>query len=275
MRTCPTVACDGVDVAETFNLPRIGDAMTEAEVVEWFVKVGDEVELDQVICAVETDKSVVELTSPHRGVVLQLGGAPGEVIQVGQPILTTGRAGEQVEAHAPVEGSTVHVQADTPAPDVALSTATPSMNWGPSTSSPLVRRLADEHQVDLTTVAGSGVGGRITRADVIGATAGASPTSASGASDSVRAMPKVRKLARDRGIELRSVGGSGPDGAITAADVETIVLGPTSGGRRERLSAMRRSIAAHLTESARTIPQFTSMVDLDAAALIATRDALR
>ena len=85
-------------------------------------------------------------------------------------------------------------------------------------------------------------------------------------------MPKVRKLARERSIDLATVTGSGPHATITVADLDAAVA--PSGGRRERLSAVRRSIARHLTASAQQIPQFTSMVEVDAAALLATRAAL-
>ena len=91
-------------------------------------------------------------------------------------------------------------------------------------------------------------------------------------------MPKVRRAARDAGIDLREVPGSGPDGAVLLTDLPSAgagTNGAVTGGRRERLSALRRSIGAHLTESATTIPQFTSMVDVDVTALLATRTALR
>ncbi|NDH12209.1 MAG: hypothetical protein EBY44_10895 [Actinobacteria bacterium] len=70
-------------MASTFALPAVGDTMVEAVVEEWFVAVGDHVALDQVICAIETDKSVVEMTTPFAGTVLQLGGEAGATIAVG------------------------------------------------------------------------------------------------------------------------------------------------------------------------------------------------
>ena len=88
-------------MADTFALPRIGDAMTEGVVVEWFVAVGDIVELDQVICSLETDKSVVEMSTPYRGTVLALGGAPGDVIEVGSPLIVVGQPGESAPPAPP------------------------------------------------------------------------------------------------------------------------------------------------------------------------------
>lgn len=212
-------------MASVFELPAVGDTMVEAEIVEWLVAVGDEVDLDQPICSVETDKSVVEMTTPYRGTVLALGGEPGDVIAVGQPLIVVGAPGE--EAPTGTEPG-----ADD---DAALGTSTATAELG--TAEP-----------DQT--AGSD-----------GAEPGAAP----------KAMPKVRRMARERSVDLAAVAGTGPGGAVTAADLEAATR--SGGERRERLSAVRRSIARHLTESVRTIPQFTAMVEADAASLLAARSA--
>ena len=208
-------------MAHAFKLPAVGDTMVEGEIVEWLVAVGDEVDLDQPICSVETDKSVVEMTTPFRGTVLALGGEEGDVIEVGQTLIVVGEPGEEIPAPDPG-----------PAPAAATGVA------------------AIPHQAPTPT----------------------SPQPA--ASDSVKALPKARKLARERGIDLAAVAGTGAGGSITVADVEAAAApAPAGGGRRERLSATRRSIARHMTESVQ-IPQFTSMVDADARGLLETRAAV-
>ena len=253
-------------MADIFPLPSIGDAMVEGEIVEWFVAVGDVVDLDQRICAIETDKSVVELTTPYRGTVLSLGGSPGDVLQVGAPLLTVGASGEIAAATPPASGG--------PAP--AETTRTSEPNIASPVLSPVLRKLAQELHVDLSAVAGTGHGGRITRTDVEMAARPTRETPAPAVviDGPIRAMPKVRKAAREASINLHGRQGSGPGGAIALSDLEpgNVAAG---GERRERLSAMRRSIARHLTESAQTIPQFTSTIDVDATALIATRTAIR
>lgn len=211
-------------MASVFELPAVGDTMVEAEIVEWLVAVGDEVDLDQPICSVETDKSVVEMTTPYRGTVLALGGEPGDVIEVGQPLIVVGAPGE--EAPAGTEPG---------ADDAALGASTATAELG--TAEP-----------DQT--AGSD-----------GAEPGAAP----------KAMPKVRRMARERSVDLAAVAGTGPGGMVTVADLEAAAR--PGGEQRERLSAVRRSIARHLTESVRTIPQFTAMVEADAAGLLAARAA--
>ena len=278
-------------MAEIFHLPKIGDAMAEAEIVEWYVAVGDEVELDQVICSVETDKSVVELSSPYRGTMLAVAGEPGDIITVGRPLCAVGSAGEAVPGDVMAEGSTAAAAArvaGAAGSAVVGSTATAAR---PTTGaikvagvveSPLVRRLAADNGVDVTNVAGSGVGGRVTRADVLraieaarvhGDSRGTLGTNTRCTAEAVRAMPKVRRAAREAGIDLAEVAGTGPRDSVTLTDLERASHRPRE--RRERLSAVRRSIAAHLSVSARTIPQFTAMVDVDAGALLATRAALR
>ena len=211
-------------MASIFKLPAVGDTMVEGEIVEWLVAVGDTVELDQAICSVETDKSVVEMTTPFRGTVLALGGEEGDVIEVGQTLIVVGQPGEAIPAPEPE-------------PAAATGGASPVPQPAPAPAAP------------------------------------APPPP--GAADSVKALPKARKLARERGIDLSTVVGTGAGGSITVADVEAAgAPAPATGsGRRERLSATRRSIARHMTQSIQ-VPQFTSMVDADASGLLETRAAV-
>ncbi len=215
-------------MARAFRLPAVGDTMVEGEIVEWLVGVGDTVELDQAICSVETDKSVVEMTTPYRGTVLALGGEPGDVIAVGATLIVVGEPGEEI----PAEKDTPTADAQPPA------------------------RAQDQ----------------IATADQAAAPAPPGPAASEGA----KALPKARKLARQRGIDLATVPGTGAGGTITVADIEATAATPAapSGGtrRRERLSTTRRSIARHMAASMQ-VPQFTSMVDADATKLLEARAA--
>jgi pyruvate dehydrogenase E2 component (dihydrolipoamide acetyltransferase) len=262
-------------MAKTFNLPAVGDTMVEGAIVEWFVAVGDEVDLDQPICSIETDKSVVEMSTPHRGTVLRLGADIGGVVEVGSPLLIVGEAGEEIP--------------DLP-PPVPVSPTSPRPSSGPAAAeptrasfavSPLLRRFAHEEGVDLALVRGSGPGGRITRADIAAAIGGSSthqttnpttPGNAPSSNGTILAMPKVRKAAREAAIDLATIVGTGPRGSITLADLPTVA--PIR-GRRERMTAMRRAIARNLTASAQQIPQFTSMIEFEASHLMARRAELR
>lgn len=245
-------------MASVFELPAVGDTMVEAEIVEWLVAVGDEVGLDQPICSIETDKSVVEMTTPYRGTVLALGGEPGDVIEVGQPLIVVGAPGEQIpaasdaaaaepEMAAPATAAAGAVEPDTAAePAIAIdANAKPDALTGAATQ-PEATPRAEDHPEPGAAASGA---------------AGARP----------KAMPKVRKMARERSVDLAAVAGTGPGGSVTAADLEAAAR--PGGERRERLSARRRAIARHLTESVRTIPQFTAMAEADAAGLLAARSA--
>jgi pyruvate/2-oxoglutarate dehydrogenase complex dihydrolipoamide acyltransferase (E2) component len=144
-------------MAQQFTLPDIGSGLQEAEIVSWLVKLGDEVTTDQVLCEVETEKSVVEIPVPFAGVVLEIAGPPGTSVKVGEMLVVIGEGAEEVAAPEPVSAGAATVTAVPGAP-VAASDRPMAM--------PLVRKLAKERGVDLATVVGSGVGGRITRADV-------------------------------------------------------------------------------------------------------------
>ncbi len=215
--------------------------MVEGEIVEWLVAVGDAVELDQPICSVETDKSVVEMTSPYRGTVLALGGEPGDVIAVGEALVVVGEPGEEFSVAEPDLDAPLDASSGNDASSVSLASA----------------------DVALAAAAGA--------ADVADANRAA-------ADETVKALPKVlpkiRKLARDLGVDLAAVAGTGPGGAISAADVESASLATVADAEtavsRERLSATRRSIARHMNESVQ-IPQFTAMVDTNASRLLTAR----
>jgi len=263
-----------------FALPAVGDTMVEAVIDEWFVGVGDDVALDQVICTIETDKSVVEMTTPFAGTVLRLGGERGETIAVGQPLIVVGEMGETPEPSAS-ESTPAPPLAEQPLASHSGAAPPPRDGQAGDIRSPLLRRLAEDLGVGVDELVGSGHAGQITRADIEAAAAApvfqavtASALTALPSAETVRAMPKVRRAARERGLDLQAVSGSGPSGAITLDDLPAGSVTPST-GRRERLSPLRRAIGQHLTESVTTIPQFTSMVDVDMTALLETRKALQ
>jgi len=267
-------------MASTFALPAVGDTMVEAVVEEWFVAVGDHVALDQVICAIETDKSVVEMTTPFAGTVLQLGGEAGATIAVGEPLIIVGENGEVPQSPA-VGNAPESSSAELSVNPVSHSAQPPQNGQAGDVRSPVLRRLAEALDVRVDDLVGSGHAGQITRADIEAAAAApvpqraaATPAGVLAPSRVVRAMPKVRRAAREQGIDLQTMIGSGPAGAVLLDDLSggTVAL-PLE--HRERLSPLRRAIGQHLTESVTTIPQFTSMVDVDVTALLETRKALQ
>ncbi len=152
-------------MANEFRLPDIGEGLTDAEIVEWHVKVGDEMAADQPVVDIETAKAVVEITSPFSGVVLHVGGSEGDTLNVGDVLFVVGEPGEewQPEQVAGAEPATTRPSRSSIGPVAVRAT-------------PMVRRLAREHGVDLATITGTGSGGTITRDDVLAGVTAASVT---------------------------------------------------------------------------------------------------
>jgi 2-oxoisovalerate dehydrogenase E2 component (dihydrolipoyl transacylase) len=165
----------------TFKMPDLGEGTVDAEIVAWHTKPGDVVAEDQVIVEVMTDKAAVEVPAPVSGRVLSVTGAPGDKVAVGSPLIVfelSEAAAVAAPAAAPAVAATapappraaVSGAAQTVAPAAAPAVpAAPAAVKGRVMASPANRRLASEAGIDLTTVAGSGPGGRILRADLQGA----------------------------------------------------------------------------------------------------------
>ncbi|WP_405012265.1 dihydrolipoamide acetyltransferase family protein [Kitasatospora sp. NBC_01539] len=260
-------------VVREFTLPDLGEGLTGAEVVRWMVEVGEVIAVDQPVVEVETAKAVVEVPCPYGGVVTALFGAVGEEVPVGAPLVTvavsapdggapasggTGGPAEPVErplvgygvADTPrgarrgrvrVGATAAPAPAATPAPAVAPVPAVPAPVAVPSAGpavvpviSPLVRRMAREHGIDLARLTGSGPDGLILRADVqraVGAAAAPAPAA--------------------------------PAAPVALADAEVIPL-----------RGLRRTIAEKLGRSHREIPAATCWVDADATGLMELRAQL-
>jgi len=233
-------------MAREFPLPDIGSGLQEGEIVAWNVKVGDTVTTDGVLCEVETEKAVVEIPVPYDGVVLALGAPEGDSIAVGDMLVVIGEQSELGGTFTPAETSPPVPSTDTapvsPEPpelaDVPPPVASAREGDLPTArprAMPLVRKLARAAGVDLAAVAGTGVGGRVTRKDVEKAAAAATPP------QPVAAAPAV--------------------------------AAPTSSERRP-MSKMRRTIAAHMTAQWQQVPHITGNADADASRFLAARRAL-
>lgn len=187
-------------MAQEFPLPDVGEGLTEAEIVSWKVQPGDTVAVNQVLVEIETAKSLVELPSPFAGTVTELLFEEGATVEVGAPIIRVASAGGAIELQAPGDADTVGESAAPEAsgavlvgygskghgatrrkrrPGVVASTAEGATADGakasarrpgsamPVIAKPPIRKLAKDLDVDLATVTGSGLGGEITREDVV------------------------------------------------------------------------------------------------------------
>jgi pyruvate dehydrogenase E2 component (dihydrolipoamide acetyltransferase) len=264
-----------------FALPDLGEGLTESEIVAWRVAVGDHVELNQIIADVETAKAVVELPSPFTGTVTALHAAEGETVNVGAPLFSCdtgdGTASEPVDEAAAAQADDSAEAATAAAPAERESDAAPEPNlvgYGARDEGGPKRRPRRAAVVDdlVPSVPDTGH-----------AAIGAAPVeviaSETRRAERPRSTPPVRKLARDLGIELERVTGTGERGLITRADVELAASGghpsspPTEAPQdaaaarpaetRIPIRGVRKHTAAAMVRSAFTAPHVTEFLTVD------------
>ena len=260
-----------------FLLPDLGEGLDEAEIIDWRVRVGDRVTVDQVIAEVETAKAAVEVPVPYAGVVARLHAAAGATVCVGQPLIT--------------------VTADEP------SAVEPSVVEPPAAESTAAKATAAEPAEDASGSVLVGYGTRATtsrrrRGAAAGPRQGTPAPPTSGQHRTVAVIsPLVRKMARDAGVDLASLTGTGPAGVISRQDVRQAIASgvprqqPAAAAqaspagaapsvpaeaaeRRIPLRGARRAAAEHVTRSRREIPEATVWVDVDATGLVEARREL-
>ena len=260
-------------MAQEFRLPDIGEGLTEAEVVQWLVEVGDPVGVDQPLAELETDKAVTDISSPFAGVVLHRGGEAGSTIRVGEILVVVGYEGEdwapsdEDEATAEL-APIIGTLSDEAVLLGAVEGGDPALAADRPKALPLVRKLAKEHGIDLEDVRGSGPNGRITRDDVVAAVEGPPVEDDRGATDDV--IPVDPEDEEASGVESPT------------EDVQTMepapdpefVAEPKGDTDRVPMSSVRRTIAGRLSRSWSEIPHVTAFDSADAERLIAARRAL-
>jgi len=259
------------------KLPDVGEGVAEAELVEWAVKVGDLVREDMVLAAVMTDKATVEIPSPVDGKVVWLGAEIGDTVAVGSPIVRIEVAGEG-DAETATLDEPPH-RADAPTP---LGHPLPAGERSISTESAPSSSKAATHQ---TSSPPRGEGGRAQRRPGEGAaTVQLTATVPRPEGERPLASPAVRLRARDAGIDLRQVPGSGPAGRITHEDLDAFARGGRepvrSGPQRNmaveeiKLVGLRRRIAEKMSLASSRIPHITYVEEIDVTALEELRGKL-
>ena len=303
-----------------FLLPDVGEGLTEAEIVSWKVKVGDVIEINDVIVEIETAKSLVELPSPYEGTVLALLVSEGDTVDVGSPIISVGdpsavpAPAEQTEpdqvdpadidlsnpaASGSMEGASLvgRIKADRgPMRRARRGSASPSTDAGAQTQMQLQGAFAPggAQSQDVLPADESPVPAVDQRRAPAAAPAEALvPASAQAEPSDVRALakPPVRKLAKDLGIDLSTLTGSGPAGSITRDDVrsagasspvEEVAQQPSRnpvaiGARetREPIKGVRKMMAAAMSQSAFTSPHVTEWITVDVSATMQLVERLK
>ncbi|MBT2386168.1 dihydrolipoamide acetyltransferase family protein [Streptomyces sp. ISL-11] len=285
-------------VVREFTLPDLGEGLTEAEVVRWLVEVGDVVAVDQPVVEVETAKAMVEVPCPYGGVVTARFGEAGTELPVGAPLLTVAVGepgpGAPQSPDAPA-GSGAHANGGPRTPDDSGNGSGKSESSGSGadgSSSP----GSSKGEGSGNVLVGYGTQAPAARRRRVRTPDGAARQSASAvpvAEPATRAVisPLVRRLARERGLDLAQVSGSGPEGLITRADIERATasrreaqeaeaMRPLGAAVREPeaqrvpLRGVRGAVAEKLSRSRREIPDATCWVDADATELLAARRAM-
>ncbi|WP_405686334.1 dihydrolipoamide acetyltransferase family protein [Streptomyces sp. NBC_00057] len=293
-----------------FKLPDLGEGLTEAEIVRWLVEVGDVVAIDQPVVEVETAKAMVEVPCPYGGVVTARFGEEGTELPVGAPLLTVAVGSEGALGAVGPADSGSGSDAGAGAVVSAVGSGAGSDGAGSGSGSG-----AGEAEASGNVLVGYGTGAPVARRRRVRPEAMAAPVAAhvtaAAAPDAVQGpvavvSPLVRKLARQHDLDLRQLAGSGPDGLILRADVESAIRALTDGAaaptpasaavsvpeslppvrpsvarpaaspavERIPLRGVRGAVADKLARSRREIPDATCWVDADATELMKARSAM-
>ena len=286
-------------MSKSVKMPALGESVTEGTVSSWLKAVGDTVEADEPLLEVATDKVDTEVPSPASGVLLEIRVAEDETVEVGTVLAVIGDPSEAPAAPAPTPApvpapapAPVPAPAPTPTPApaparvpapahvvpapvattpvVAAPSAPARTTEAPAPSAsavasaayvtPIVRRLAREKGVDLTTVTGTGVGGRIRRQDV------------EAAAKALEAARRAEEAAKAEREAKAAKAAAGPEPVAPApAKAARVVPDTTLRGRTEKMSRLRQVIAERMINSLSTSAQLTTVVEVDVTRVAALR----
>lgn len=267
-----------------FPLPDAGEGLTEAEIINWHVKPGDEVQVNQIVVEIETAKAAVELPCPYAGVVTELLAEPGQTVEVGVPIMTID----------------VDPGGASAAPDVPAARASEEAGGRNGAAATVSSGKIGEAGADgrIATLVGYGPRSaaakrRPRKGQVPAAVVGAPPAVTEVAAETAPAAtfvplakPPVRKLAKDLGIDLRTIIGHGENGVITREDVQRAatpaetpasesVVDSRTRERRVPIRGVRKATAQAMVSSAFTAPHVTEFLTVDVTPMMELRERLK
>ncbi|MFN7978405.1 MAG: dihydrolipoamide acetyltransferase family protein [Vicinamibacterales bacterium] len=235
------------------TMPQMGESITEGTIVRWIKKPGDSVDRDEPLFEISTDKVDAEIPSPAAGVLIEITVKEGETVPVGSVVASIGAAGSKPAAAAPAPAAApasaapaapapaVAPSAGTGAAGVAVAAEAAKADGRAQRSSPLVRKIAKEHGVDIGRIAGSGSGGRVTKHDILDYIESAAPAVAASEFAAVSGHPAAAKPAAPAHAPIARL-----DGDVV-----------------EPMSIMRRKIAEHMVLSKRTSAHVYSVFEID------------
>ena len=271
------------------RMPALSPTMEEGTLAKWLVAVGDEVRSGDIMAEIETDKATMEFEAVDEGTVAQILIDEGtENVAVGAVIAMLAEDGEDA-AEVSVKSAENPPKAEPSSPPMT----------------PVAKRLVEANGVNVEQIQGTGVGGKVTKSDVESALGGGGAAAVPGAhstpaTDRVVASPLAKRIAAQKGIDLAQLAGTGPNGRIVKADVESFVpaaapaattvatapqppsQSPTAKPApdfgapfvEEKVTSVRKVIARRLTESKNTVPHYYLTMDIRLDALLALRKEL-
>lgn len=248
----PSKSTEGTGTEVVVVLPALGESVTEGVITRWLKSVGDTVAEDEPLVEISTDKVDTEIPAPAAGTLASIAVEADGTAEVGAEIarISTGAPAPAAQSTAPAAPAPAAVEAPAPTPNAPESPANTSADTSTNTGSyvtPLVRRLAVENGIDLASVTGTGVGGRIRKADVLTA------------------------------VAARTVATPSASAATSASTPATIPQAEPSAlrGRTEKMSRLRRVIAERMVESLQTSAQLTTVVEVDVTRINALRQRVK
>jgi len=293
-----------------FILPDLGEGVHEAELIKWRVKVGDRVNEHDILAEMETDKALVEVPSPRDGVIASLHGNEGEILKVGNPLITYASESDQTASNTLMnalrkgeadqtgagerEGTARESDGEPPAEREDAGTVVGSLSAlagvqaepGKVLATPAVRRLARDLGVDINAIAGTGIGGRVTEKDVRAARDAGAPSAPAAPRGHAGVAPMEPEQPHSRLTEVRPMRGApaagrpspiaaGPAPKAPAPAARPATPAPDSADtQRIPFRGVRRTIANRLRESIDRAAHFNVMDDADASELDSLRRKL-
>jgi pyruvate dehydrogenase E2 component (dihydrolipoamide acetyltransferase) len=275
----PAPAASGsTEGATEIVMPQMGESITEGTITKWMKKVGDKVDRDEPLFEISTDKVDAEIPSPVAGTLIEIKNQEGETVEVGTIVAYIGAEGAAPVAAAPKQQvetasapATVEAPKAAPAPVAAAISAPPSFTAPAKTngdatvddlrrtkSSPLVRNIAKEHNIDISKISGSGLSGRVTKDDILSFI----ETGAAARPEDLLVGKAAPAATQPAAAPAQKTGG------YTAPALKT-----AAGDRVEPMSVMRKKIAEHMVYSKQTSPHVTSVYEIDMTNAVKFRDA--
>jgi pyruvate dehydrogenase E2 component (dihydrolipoyllysine-residue acetyltransferase) len=280
---------EAVDVV----MPQMGVSVSEGTITKWLKQVGEEIEADESLLEISTDKVDTEVPSPASGVVTQILVQEGETVDVGTKLAVIGGdVGAPAEAPAaqpePEAAEQVAQPAETPAVEpapapepapAAATTPAEAQQNGKSFVSPVVARIASEHGVDVSSVPGTGRGGRVTKKDIMNFVESGAPA-APPQEEAPAAAPQPAPATPEPAPEAAPVPAAEPAPAAEAPPKPPPRPAPepvaaAAGEQLEPMNAMRRGIAEHMRRSLDTAAHVTSAIEVDMSRVVEIRNKLK